>query len=57
MFLPPPLSFGGGTGGLLRMLVVPVLDIGGEGALLIVEMVAGVSAGFSYDDYDADPVQ
>ena len=29
----------------------------GEGALLIVEMVAGVSAGFSYDDYDADPVQ
>ena len=37
------------------MVVVPVLDIGGEGALLIVEMVAGVSAGFSYDDYD--PVQ
>ena len=30
---------------------------GGEGALLIVEMVAGVSAGFSYDGYDADPVQ
>ena len=33
------------------------LNVGGEGALLIVEMVAGVSAGFSYDDYDADPVQ
>ena len=39
------------------MLVVPLLNVGGEGALLIVEMVAGVSAGFSYDDYDADPVQ
>ena len=37
------------------MVVVPVLDV--DGALLIVEMVAGVSAGFSYDDYDADPVQ
>ena len=39
------------------MLVVPVLDIGGEGALLIVEMVADASAGLSYDDYDVHPVQ
>ena len=39
------------------MVVVDLLNVGGEGALLIVEMVAGVSAGFSYDDYDADPVQ
>ena len=34
------------------MLGVPVLDV--EGALLIVEMVADASAGFSYD---SDPVQ
>ena len=36
---------------------MPLLDIGGEGALLIVEMVADASAGLSYDYYDADPVQ